>query len=84
MKRRSNETDRDNRVNIKLSRSMCSMIEKEIEDHPEWGITSVTDFVRRAVDHELTVRRNSRNRKVLEVRMTNFVPFQENIPDKDP
>ena len=58
----------DGRVTLKFDRDYWNLVKKEIDNHPEWGVKSVPDFVRRAVDNELNSRRKSTDRKVIELR----------------
>lgn len=36
-------------VNLKLPKDLVEMVEKFIEEHPEWGYTSVPEFVKEAI-----------------------------------
>ncbi len=36
-------------VNLKLPKDMIELVRKFIEEHPEWGYTSVPEFVKEAI-----------------------------------
>lgn len=74
----------DERVTIKIDKSLWRLLSDKISKHPEWGIKSVSDFIRRAIDNELNVRLESPDRKVLEVRLRNFKDSPKDSRDKDP
>jgi hypothetical protein len=74
---------KDDRVTLKFDKEFWNLVAKEIDEHPEWGVTSVPDFVRRAVDNELNARRKSTDRKMIELRF-NSRGSQEDIRDKAP
>lgn len=57
----------DKRVTIKLDPTLYRAVATLVDKHPEWGITSVSDFIRRAIDHELTMRSMSADRKIIEI-----------------
>jgi len=69
----------DDRVNIKLPRDLCQLISEKIREHPEWGIRSISDFVRRALDNELRTRLGDIDRKVIEIRMNSPVSPEDNL-----
>ena len=48
---------------------MWKIISRQIRDHPEWGARSVSDFIRRAISHELEAKTNVTERKVLEIQL---------------
>jgi hypothetical protein len=54
---------------LKLKRETWNIIVDEIEKHPEWGMRSVPDFVRRAVDNELNLRLRILERKVIRINL---------------
>lgn len=60
----------DKRVTIKLDPELYRAVASLVGRHPEWGITSVSDFVRRAIDHELTARSMSADRKIIEIALS--------------
>gem|GEM_PF-1138818 len=72
----------DNRVTIKLDPTLYRAVSSIVADHPEWGITSVSDFVRRAIDRELTLRSMSTDRKVIEISLNE--PSREDSQRKAP
>ena len=67
-KKHIKKTSKDNRVTLKFDKDFWDHVTKEIDNHPEWGVKSVPDFVRRAVDNELNSRKKSIDRKVIELR----------------
>jgi len=67
-KKHMKKTPKDNRVTLKFDKEFWNLVTKEIDNHPEWGVKSVPDFVRRAVDNELNARKKSTDRKVIELR----------------
>jgi len=48
---------------------MWKVISRQIRDHPEWGVKSVSDFIRRAISHELETKTTITERKVLEIQL---------------
>ncbi len=36
-------------VNVKLPKEMVEMVRKFIDEHPEWGFTSVPEFIKEAI-----------------------------------
>jgi hypothetical protein len=67
-KKRTEKVSSDDRVTLKFDRYFWDLVTREIDNHPEWGVKSVPDFVRRAVDNELNTRKKSIDRKVIELR----------------
>lgn len=49
-------TRKDTRVTMKLDRELWNKMEQLIGAHPEWGILSVPEYVRRAIDADLRSR----------------------------
>lgn len=49
-------SDKDDRVTMKIERALWLRIKELIKRNPEWGIVSVPDFVRRAIDSEINSR----------------------------
>jgi hypothetical protein len=49
---------------------MGKAIETRIRDHPEWGVASISEFIRRAIDRELQYRDRMTESKVLELEIT--------------
>lgn len=72
----------DNRINIKLDPHLSEAIASEIRAHPEWGMNSVSEFVRRAIDDELNMRRKIADRKVIELSLK-ARGSRENSRDRD-
>jgi hypothetical protein len=56
---------KDDRVTLKMDRPLWNQIQHMIETHPEWGIISVPDFVRRAVDSEMRARMEQSSSRVI-------------------
>jgi hypothetical protein len=73
---------KDDRVTLKFDKGFWNLVAKEINKHPEWGVKSVPDFVRRAVDNELNARKKSTERKVVELRLKPH-RSQEDTRDRD-
>jgi len=48
---------------------MWKVISRQIRDHPEWGVRSVSEFIRRAIAYELEVKTSITERKVLEIQL---------------
>jgi len=67
--RKKVKSDKEKRISIKVSESLYEVISKEIKKHPEWGMSSVSEFIRRAIDHELQARKSTDNRKIIEIVM---------------
>ena len=59
----------DDRVTIKIDRTLWKVITEQIERHPEWGMSSVSDFIRRSVDRELEYRTMTAGQKTLEIQL---------------
>lgn len=58
---------KDNRVTLKLDRAHWRRIEDLIKSHPEWGIVSVSEFIRRAVDAEIMRRKEEETSRVIDL-----------------
>jgi len=56
---------RDDRVTIKIDRALGVAIESRFRAHPEWGINSISEFIRRAIDRELEYRSHMSEKNVL-------------------
>lgn len=68
----------DNRRSIKISDPLWKAVSKEIAEHPEWGIRSVSEFVRRAIDHELSARKALMDRKTFEIILNGLARIEGN------
>lgn len=55
----------DDRVTMKIDRPLWERMEQLLNAHPEWGFTSVPEFVRRAVDSEIRARTDERSNRVI-------------------
>lgn len=73
----------DNRVTIKIDRTLWEVLTEQIEKHPEWGMASVSDFIRRSVDRELEYRTMTAGQKIVEIHLNPGRP-REGSRDKDP
>lgn len=73
----------DDRVTIKIDRALWKVITEQIESHPEWGMSSVSDFIRRSVDRELDYRTMTAGQKMVEIQLTPGHP-REGSRDRDP
>ena len=56
---------KDDRVTLKIDKKLWKEIESLIESHPEWGVISVPEFVRRAIDSEIRARKEPGNNRVI-------------------
>jgi hypothetical protein len=63
-------TEKDTRVTMKVERALWEKIDSVVNEHPEWGIVSVPDFVRRAIDSELRRRAETDSRRTIHLRFT--------------
>ncbi len=52
-----------NRATIKIERALWDKVNSLIRAHPEWGVLSVPEFVRRAIDSE--IRSRGKDKEVL-------------------
>lgn len=59
----------DDRVTIKIDKDTWRIINERMGEHPEWGLRSVSDFIRRAIANELDDRTSSGAKKVIEIRL---------------
>jgi len=69
------------RVTLKINREVWDMIAELIKRHPEWGIVSVNEFVRRAIDTDLRSRLDMESSRVINLC---FVPGNEDKRRKAP
>jgi len=74
---------KDSRITIKLDKHLWKIISEQIDLHPEWGIRSVSDFVRRAIDTELSNRNNTLERKTIQIDLLTR-GSQDDSRDRDP
>jgi len=80
--KKSRASDTEGRRSIKISASLYHAISEEIREHPEWGISSVSEFIRRAIDRELSARRSLKDRKTIELILSGLAS-QEGNRDRD-
>ena len=66
---RKNKAVVDDRVTIKIDRTLWKVITEQIENHPEWGMASVSDFIRRSVDRELDYRTMTAGQKMVKIQL---------------
>jgi hypothetical protein len=66
-KKHMKKSPKDNRVTLKFDKEFWDLVANEIDKHPEWGVKSVPDFVRRAVDNELSNRKRTVERKTIQI-----------------
>jgi len=59
----------DDRVTIKIDRDLWKVITQKMKEHPEWGLRSASDFIRRAIANELEERRGVGEKKIIEIRL---------------
>ena len=50
---------------MKFDKALWRRVERIVKSHPEWGIVSVPDFVRRAVENEMKARREEESNRVV-------------------
>ena len=50
---------------MKFDKALWRRVESLVKSHPEWGILSVPDFVRRAVENEIKKREEEGANRVL-------------------
>lgn len=55
---------------MKLDRALWESIRDLIADHPEWGILSVPEFIRRAVDNEVRARQEAESSRVISLHLS--------------
>jgi len=55
---------------MKLDRPLWESVQTLIDRHPEWGILSVPEFVRRAIDSEMRSRREAVSSRVINLQIT--------------
>ena len=80
---RKNKAVVDDRVTIKIDRTLWKVITEQIENHPEWGMASVSDFIRRSVDRELDYRTMTAGQKMVEIQLNPGRP-REGSRDRGP
>lgn len=59
---------------MKLDRALWVSVQKLIDEHPEWGILSVPEFIRRAIDSEVRVRSEAENSRIINLRIAPQAP----------
>lgn len=67
---RAGHHTRDDRVTIKIDRALGEVIEGKLKAHPEWGINSISEFIRRAIDRELEYRSSLTESRVIGLKIT--------------
>lgn len=50
---------------MKFDKALWRRVESLVESHPEWGVISVPDFVRRAVENEMKARQEEGSSRVI-------------------
>lgn len=55
---------------MKLDRALCDRIQCLIDEHPEWGIISVPEFIRRAIDSEIRFRNDTVSSRIINLQIT--------------
>ena len=56
---------KDDRVTLKIDRALWRKIDELIKANPEWGMSSVSEFVRRAIDSEIRARKEEKGNRVI-------------------
>lgn len=56
---------KDDRVTMKVERQLWEEMDRLIQTHPEWGILSVPEFVRRAIDTEMRSRKDAEKSRTI-------------------
>lgn len=82
-RKRSKKATTDDRVTIKIDKGLWKAIMDQIALHPEWGMASVSEFIRRSVDRELEYRTMTAGQKMLEIQLTPR-SLQRDIRDRGP
>lgn len=59
---------------MKVDRALWENVQGLIDEHPEWGIISVPEFVRRAIDSEIRARREAESSRVINLRIAPSAP----------
>ncbi|MEM2839666.1 MAG: hypothetical protein QXE18_06220 [Thermoplasmata archaeon] len=77
-----NEKQSDDRVTIKIDKKLWKIISNMIKHHPEWGIGSVSEFIRRAIDKEIDLRTKNLEKKVIEINLKPVSSPKDSL-DKD-
>lgn len=72
------ESDKDDRITIKIDKDMWKIITRQIRNHPEWGVKSCSEFIRRAISHELEDKTNVTEHKVLEIQLRPRLSREDN------
>ncbi len=72
----------DDRVTIKIDKDIWKVITTKMKEHPEWGLRSVSDFIRRAIANELDDR-GVGEKKIIEIRLNPRLS-REGSRDKGP
>ena len=52
-------------MTLKIDKPLWKKIEGLIKSHPEWGVISVPEFVRRAIDSEIRARKEAETSRVI-------------------
>lgn len=68
-------------MTLKIEKKLWKEMENLIESHPEWGVISVPEFVRRAIDSEIRARKEPGDSRVISLR---FSPESEDKHRTDP
>ena len=55
---------------MKVDRALWQSVQGLIDEHPEWGILSVPEFIRRAIDAEVRARREAESSRVINLRIS--------------
>jgi hypothetical protein len=55
---------------MKVDRALWERVQQLVSEHPEWGILSVPEFIRRAIDSEVRARTEALDRRVINLEIT--------------
>ena len=57
-------------MTIKIDKDLWKVITQKVREHPEWGLRSVSDFIRKAIANELETKRSAVEKKVIEINLS--------------
>jgi hypothetical protein len=65
---------------MKLERALWERVQRLIDEHPEWGILSVPEFIRRAIESEMRLRNEAMNSRVINLEIMPVAPDEMRRP----
>lgn len=63
-----------------MDRALWERVQGLIDTHPEWGILSVPEFIRRAIDSELRHRMEADSSRTISLQITPMNPGKGGKP----